>query len=231
MTEYCIYEKNNYKTVVFKFIILLFSLLIFSKFSFAESVKVFEFSKTELSQLKVRKVRGADNKTVYSIGSNENGNYLKAVAENAGSGLGKEIKIDLNKTPFINITWKIEQDLSGINEKTKKGHDFAARVFAVKKTGATPLSNRAINYVFSSNVEVGENWPSPYTKKSIDNVLSTTKENLNKWVTVKANVKEDFKKFHDLNVDELDGLAIMSDTDNSKLTSVAFYQNIYFSKD
>ncbi|MBD1169213.1 MAG: hypothetical protein CNB21_00850 [Pelagibacterales bacterium MED-G39] len=216
---------------MFKFIILLFSLLIFSKFSFAESVKVFEFSKTELSQLKVRKVRGADNKTVYSIGSNENGNYLKAVAENAGSGLGKEIKIDLNKTPFINITWKIEQDLSGINEKTKKGHDFAARVFAVKKTGATPLSNRAINYVFSSNVEVGENWPSPYTKKSIDNVLSTTKENLNKWVTVKANVKEDFKKFHDLNVDELDGLAIMSDTDNSKLTSVAFYQNIYFSED
>ena len=216
---------------MFKFTILLFSLLIFSKFSFAESVKVFEFSKTELSQLKVRKVRGADNKTVYSIGSNENGNYLKAVAENAGSGLGKEIKIDLNKTPFINITWKIEQDLSGINEKTKKGHDFAARVFAVKKTGATPLSNRAINYVFSSNVEVGENWPSPYTKKSIDNVLSTTKENLNKWVTVKANVKEDFKKFHDLNVDELDGLAIMSDTDNSKLTSVAFYQNIYFSED
>jgi hypothetical protein len=216
---------------VFKFIILLFSLLIFSKFSFAESVKVFEFSKTELSQLKVRKVRGADNKTVYSIGSNENGNYLKAVAENAGSGLGKEIKIDLNKTPFINITWKIEQDLSGINEKTKKGHDFAARVFAVKKTGATPLSNRAINYVFSSNVEVGENWPSPYTKKSIDNVLSTTKENLNKWVTVKANVKEDFKRFHDLNVDELDGLAIMSDTDNSKLKSVAYYQNIYFSED
>ena len=216
---------------MFKIIILLFSLLIFSKFSFAESVKVFEFSKTELSQLKVRKVRGADNKTVYSIGSNENGNYLKAVAENAGSGLGKEIKIDLNKTPFINITWKIEQDLSGINEKTKKGHDFAARVFAVKKTGATPLSNRAINYVFSSNVEVGENWPSPYTKKSIDNVLSTTKENLNKWVTVKANVKEDFKKFHDLNVDELDGLAIMSDTDNSKLKSVAYYQNIYFSED
>ncbi len=231
MTGYCIYKKNNYKTSVHKFIILLFGLLIFSQFSFAESVKVFEFSKTELSELKVRKVRGADNKTIYSIGSNENGNYLKAVAENAGSGLGKEIKIDLNKTPFINITWKIEEDLSGINEKTKKGHDFAARVFAVKKTGATPLSNRAINYVFSSNHEIGQNWPSPYTKKSIDNVLSTTKENLNKWVTVKANVKEDFKRFHDLNVDELDGLAIMSDTDNSKLKSVAYYQNIYFSED
>ncbi len=205
-------------------------LIIFSSSSIANEVKVFEFTDKELSELSVRKVRGADNKTIYSVGSNSNGNYLKAVADNAGSGLGKEIKIDLNKTPFINITWKIEQDLSGINEKTKKGHDFAARVFAVKKTGATPLSNRAINYVFSSNVKVGENWPSPYTKKSIDNVLSTTKENLNKWVTVKANVKEDFKKFHDLNVDELDGLAIMSDTDNSKLKSVAYYQNIFFSE-
>ena len=86
MTEYCIYEKNNYKAIVFKFIILVCSLILFSKFSFAESVKVFEFSKIELSQLKVRKVRGADNKTVYSVGSNENGNYLKAVADNAGSG-------------------------------------------------------------------------------------------------------------------------------------------------
>ena len=102
-------------------------------------------------------------------------------------------------------------------------------MFVIKKTGATLLSNRAINYVFSSNNEIGFNSPSPYTKKSIDNVLSSTKQNLNEWVTVKANVKEDFKKFHNLNVNDLDGVAIMSDTDNSKKKSVAFYQNIYFS--
>ena len=193
-------------------------------------IKVFDFTEEELSQLDVRKVRGADNNTVYSIGSNENGNFLKAVADNAASGLGKEIKIDLNKTPYINITWKIEKDLPGIKENTKKGHDFAARVFAVKKTGATPLSNRAINYVFSSNNEIGFNSPSPYTKKSVDNVLASTKKNFNEWVTVKANVKEDFKKFHDLDVNELDGLAIMSDTDNSKMKAIAYFQNIYFSE-
>ena len=204
--------------------------LIFVSTGFANEIKVFNFSETELYQLDVRKVRGADNKTVYTVGSNENGNFLKAVADNAASGLGKEIKIDLNKTPFINITWKIEKDLPGIKENTKKGHDFAARVFAVKKTGATPLSNRAINYVFSSNNKVGFNSPSPYTKKSIDNVLASTQNNLNQWITVKANVKEDFKRFHDLDVNELDGLAIMSDTDNSKMKAIAYYQNIYFSE-
>ena len=205
-------------------------ILILSGPSFANKVNIFEFTEIELSELEVRKVRGADNKTEYSVGSNKNGNYLKAVADNAASGLGKKVIIDLNKTPIINITWKIEKDLRGIKENTKKGHDYAARVFVIKKTGATPLSNRAINYVFSSNNEVGENRPSPYTKKSIDNILATTKDNLNVWVTVKANVKEDFKKFHDLDVNELDGLAIMSDTDNSKMKAIAYYQNIYFSE-
>ena len=212
---------------IFKFLI---SLLVMNGIVHATEVKVFDFTELELSQLEVRKVRGADNLTIYTVGSNENGNFFKAVADNAASGLGKEVKIDLNKTPFINITWKIEKDLPGIKENTKKGHDFAARVFAVKKTGTTPLSNRAINYVFSSNNEVGFNAPSPYTKKSIDNVLASTKYNLDEWVTVKSNVKEDFKKYHDLDVNELDGLAIMSDTDNSKMKAVAYYQNIYFSE-
>ena len=216
---------------MFKFFYIFITSLIFLNSALAENVNIFKFTEQELSELDVRKVRGADNKTVYTVGSNENGNFLKAVADNAASGLGKEVKIDLNKTPFINITWKIEKDLQGINENSKKGHDFAARVFAVKKTGATPLSNRAINYVFSSNSAVGQSWPSPYTKKSIDNVLATTKYNLNVWVTVKANVKEDFKKFHDLDVNELDGLAIMADTDNSKMKSVSYFQNIYFSAD
>ena len=210
-------------------IIAIYSLLVTSVT--AEKLMVFNFTEEELNSLEVRKVRGADAKTAYSIGNNEKGNYLKAVAENAASGVGKEIKINLDKTPFINITWKIEKDLKGIKENTKKGHDFAARVFVIKKTGATPLSNRAINYVFSSNSNVGETWPSPYTKKSIDSVLASTKSNLNEWVTVKANVKEDFKKFHDLDVEELSGIAIMADTDNSKLTAVSYYQNIFFSSE
>ena len=219
------------KRVFIKIIKIITIYFLFISSVCAEKLMVFDFTEEELNSLEVRKVRGADAKTLYSIGNNENGNYLKAVAVNAASGVGKEIKINLDKTPFINITWKIEKDLKGIKENTKKGHDFAARVFVIKKTGATPLSNRAINYVFSSNSNVGETWPSPYTKKSIDSVLASTKSNLNEWVTVRANVKEDFKKFHDLDVEELSGIAIMADTDNSKLTAVSYYQNIFFSSE
>jgi len=194
--------------------------------AFCENVNVFEFTETELKELKVRKVKKL---TSYSLGSNENGNYLRAEAEGVGSGLGKKIEIDLNNTPYINITWKIEKDLNGIDEKSKKGHDYAARVFVVKKTGLTALSNKAINYIFSSNNSINDHWRSPYTKSSIDYVLSTTKENLNEWVTVKANVKNHFKKLHDIDVDILNGVALMTDTDQTGLKAISYYQNIYFS--
>ena len=211
-----------------KFYYIKIFILFLSLFSYsnAEIVNVFEFTEEELKNLKVRKIK---KETSYTTGNNENGNFLKAVSEGTASGLGKEILINLNKTPFINITWKVEKDLKGIDEKSKKGHDYAARVFVVKKTGATALSNRAINYVFSSNESINDSWSSPFTKKSIDYVLSTTKKNLNTWVTVKANVKKHFKKLHNLDVDELNGVAIMSDTDNSKMKAISYFQNIYFS--
>ena len=212
-----------------KILIQLFAFFIFLNFSvLADKITVFDFTEEEMKTLKEKKVKG---KTKWKLGVNENGNFIRAEAEGTGSGLGKELKINLNNTPYINITWKVEKGLEGINELSKKGHDYAARVFVVKKTGVTPLSNRAMNYVFSSNNNVNTYHPSPFTKKSIDYILSTTKENFNEWVTVKVNVKEHFKKFHDLDLDEISGVAIMSDTDNSKLSSIAYYQNIYFSSD
>ena len=206
--------------------LIIFFILI--ELAYSEKIQAFSFTKEEFDSLDVKKVKKL---TTYSLGSNENGNFLRAEAEGVGSGLGKKLKINLESTPFINITWKVEKDLSGIVENSKKGHDFAARVFVVKKTGSTALSNRAVNYVFSSNNLINESWRSPYTKKSIDFVLSTTKNNLNEWVTVKANVKEHFKKLHNLDVDTINGVAIMTDTDNSKLKAISYYQNIYFSSE
>ena len=144
-----------------KFIFLIFIFLLFPlDFSYADRVDVFVFTEEEKDTLKVRKIK---KKTNYTLGSNENGNYLKAEAEGVASGLGIEKKINLLKTPYINITWKVEKDLSGIDELSKKGHDYAARVFVIKKTGSTALSNRAINYVFSSNEPINKFWNSPFT--------------------------------------------------------------------
>ena len=83
-----IYFKNYFMNILIKIFIIWSA--IFS-ISFASEINIFDFTNEELAKLDVRKVRGADNKTIYTVGSNENGNFLKAIADNAVSGLGKEV--------------------------------------------------------------------------------------------------------------------------------------------
>ena len=92
------------------------------------------------------------------------------------------------------------------------------------------MEKKVINYVFSSNEIKQSSWTSPYTKQSVDYVLSSLKDDKqNKWISVKTNVKEDFQTIHKLNVNKIDGIAIMTDTDNSKQEAIGYYKDIYFS--
>ncbi len=80
--------------------------------------------------MKVLKKKGLGKKTIYTNGKDNKGYYLKAVADSGATGLGVEIenKELLEEMPFLNITFKIEQDFINIDQTTKDGHDWAARV-------------------------------------------------------------------------------------------------------
>ena len=193
----------------------------------SEKINIFNFNDNDLTKFKSHSIK---KKTNYSIIKENGESYLKAEAEGQASGLGREIKVDLNKTPFLNITWKVEQGIPGIKENSKKGHDFAARVSVIKEIGSLPWQKKAMNYVFSSNEKTNSHWMGPYRKQIIDYVASSLVDSKEKsWVTVKLNVKEHFKKFLDLDLVEIDGVAIMTDTDNTKQKAVSYYKNIYFS--
>jgi hypothetical protein len=193
----------------------------------SEKINIFNFNDNDLTKFKSHSIK---KKTNYSIIKENGESYLKAEAEGQASGLGREIKVDLNKTPFLNITWKVEQGIPGIKENSKKGHDFAARVSVIKEIGSLPWQKKAMNYVFSSNEKTNSHWMGPYRKQIIDYVASSLVDSKeNSWVTVKLNVKEHFKNFLDLDLVEVDGVAIMTDTDNTKQKAVSYYKNIYFS--
>ena len=215
----------------FNKITMCFSLIVFlmsGHVSSQEKIIVFNFNKNELSKLKSHSIK---KKTDYTILIDENGSgLLKAEAEGQASGLGKEIKVNLKKTPYLNITWKIEKGLTGIKEDTKKGHDFAARVSVIKEIGALPWQKNAMNYVFSSNKKTNTWWTGPYRKQIIDYVASSlVDQKINTWVTVKINVREHFQNYLNMDVNEIDGVAVMTDTDNTKKKAIAYYKNIYFS--
>ena len=210
--------------IKFLFIIFFYNTNVFS----IEKVIVFDFTNSDLSKYKSHSIK---KKTYYKIEIDKNGEgYLKAESEGQASGLGKQIKINLNITPILNITWKINKGLPGIKENTKEGHDFAARVSVIKKVGSLPWQKNAMNYVFSSNKKTGMHWAGPYRKQIVDYVASSlVEQKLNTWVTVRINVKKHFQKYLNMEIDEVDGVAIMTDTDNSKKKAIAYYKNIYFS--
>ena len=168
--------------------------------------------------------KGFGKKTIYTNGKDEKGYFLKAIAESSATGIGIEIenKDLLKEMPFLNITFKIEQDFTNIDQKTKGGHDWAARVMVGhgKKIGAKLLS-----LSHSSFLDEGFLQQSPWTKGSRDYVISNDKSG--EWHTRKINVKELLEKTH--NISFTNFLAIFSDSNNSKQKIVAYYLDIYFS--
>ena len=93
--------------------------------------------------MKLLKKRGFGKKTIYTNGKDDKGWFLKAEADGTATGLGMEIEKDLlEEMPFLNITFKIEKDFTDIDQKTKDGHDWAARVMVGhgKKIGAKLVS-------------------------------------------------------------------------------------------
>ena len=172
---------------------LIFTFLFTEMLVSSEKINIFNFNDNDLTKFKSHSIK---KKTNYSIIKENGESYLKAEAEGQASGLGKEIKINLQNTPYLNITWKVEEGLAGIKEDTKKGHDFAARVSVIKEVGSLPWQKNAMNYVFSSNKKTNTWWVGPYRKQIIDYVASSlVDQKINTWVTVKINVREHFQNF------------------------------------
>ena len=174
--------------------------------------------------MKLFKKRGFGKKTIYTNGKDDKGWFLKAEADSGATGLGMEIDKELLKEmPFLNITFKIEKDFDSIDQKTKDGHDWTARVMVGfgKKIGS-----KLVSLSHSSFLEEGFTQKSPWNpKKSVDYVISNDKSG--EWHTRKINVRELLEKTH--NISFTNFIALFSDSNNSKQKIIAYYRDIYFS--
>ena len=167
--------------------------------------------------------------TDYRFQHEGNKTVLTAKAVGSASVLGKKIKIDLRKTPYVNWSWKVDRGLGVVNEKTKNGDDFAARLYVVKSGGPLIWRTKALNYVWSSSQARGERWPSPYQPDN--SIMIATRgidDGSGQWVTEKRNVREDLKAVFGKDITSIDGIAIMTDSDNTGKEAHASYGDIFF---
>jgi hypothetical protein len=166
--------------------------------------------------------------TVYSVVYDEQmqQDVIRANSNHAASGLFFEQKIDLDKTPWLNWSWRIHKFPVVGNEKTKTGDDFAARIYIVAQDGWTSLSTKAISYVWSKQAQTNDVWPNPFAPKRAMMLAVRGKDDSNGWVTERRNIKTDLQTLFGKDIRYIKAIAIMTDTDNSNSTAISYYSSI-----
>lgn len=168
----------------------------------------------------------------------QNRMYLEARVVNADELIAKDQKVDIVKYPYLNWRWRVHVLPPDGNESLKPLCDSAASIYVViraRKTMGVPTPE-SIKYSWSSTLKVGTVTKSPYSvwpSRCDIIVLQSGDASKNRWITEKRNVLADYKKFYKKTNPKsvlIDGVAIMSDSDNTKSQSWADYDQIYFSE-
>lgn len=165
-------------------------------------------------------------KTVYDM----DGEALRARCSDSASGLFLRREIDLRVTPIIEWSWRVEAVFdSSVDEKSKAGDDFPARLYVVREGGVAVWRTRAINYVWASAMPPGSSWPNPFASQAHMVALrSGPPPAPGHWVTERRNIREDFRRFHGIDVETIDAVAIMTDCDNRAAAAEAWYGPVRF---
>ncbi|MGC3874000.1 DUF3047 domain-containing protein [Halomonas sp. GXIMD04776] len=185
-----------------------------------------EFSAEDIADWPTRSFEG---ETRYSLVTQAGQQVLQAEANGRASAKYLEREIDLTKTPYLSWCWKVGSVYPGLDETTKAGDDYPARVYVANKTGILPWQVQAVNYVWSNNQTVGTHWVNAFTDRARLLALQSGRQNAGRWVAEVRDVREDFSKLFGSSPKEVDGVALMSDGDNAGGNATAWFSGLRFS--
>lgn len=190
------------------------------------TVPIGQFSAGDLQNWKVKSFAGD---TRYQLVQKDGRRVLQADSKGTASGLYHELTVDLEHTPYLNWSWRVNNVLNGVDERSKAGDDYPARVYVVVSGGIAFWKTRSVVYVWSSNQPVGSIWDNAFTSNV--KTIALRSGNSNNWFSEKRDVRADFKRLFGDDIKQIDAVALMTDTDNSRQMATAWYEDIYFSSE
>lgn len=184
--------------------------------------------------------------THYAVVKDGETTVIKAVSDGSASGLTKEVTIDPRDYPIVRWRWKVENVLKNSDVRRKDGDDYPARLYITfrydpekvsfsKKLkykagralfGDIPIA--ALNYIWETTTPVGTIIENAYTDFAQMIVVESGSRKVGQWVTEERNIYEDYKRAFGEEPPLINGVAIMSDTDNTKERVTAYYGDIAF---
>ena len=188
-----------------------------------------------------------ERQTDYSLVDAAGPVVVKAVSNQSASGLTRVIAVDPAAYPVIQWRWKVNNVLLKGDVSSKAGDDYPARIyisFAFDPERASYLQRleykaarlvlgkdvpyRAISYIWGSSSPVGTMIANPYTDRVMMFVVQSGRGKSGQWISEERNVYEDYQQAFGEEPTMISGVAIMTDTDNTEESAVAWYGDIVF---
>jgi hypothetical protein len=186
--------------------------------------------------------------TKYEIINDGGVTVIKASSEASASGLTKEVKINPREYPIVRWRWKIDNLLKNSDVSRKEGDDYPARLYITFEYdpdkvslsrklkykagraifGDIPIA--ALNYIWETKTPVGTIVENAFTDFAQMVVVESGPQKVGIWTDEERNIYEDYKRAFGDEPPMINGVAIMSDTDNTKGRAMAYYGDIIFVK-
>lgn len=196
-------------------------------------------------ELKFKKI----SPTHYSLVKEREKFVLKAESRASASGLLKKVNLNPKEVPILVWRWKVEKVLEKADATKKSGDDYPARIYvafrydpaqatlwektkygtAKKIYGSYPPKG-ALNYIWNNRLPEGTVLDNAYTNRTKMIVVRSGKEKVGQWVSEERNIYEDYKKLFQTEPPMIEFIAVMSDTDNTGESAVAYFDDIVFRK-
>lgn len=212
-----------YRTLCITVIFVSF-LIVFPVLAAESELRIGKFSSAELAGWKEQTVFGS-KKSTYTFVQDNGKSVLMGKSHDSASGLLHKIDIDPKTHPLIRWSWKIDHTIKKGNERTKDGHDFAARLYVVFPRGFFSKT-RAIEYVWGNVLRKGESIRNPYSKNVVMIAVDGGDEQAGHWTSHRRNFAEDYRAAFGEEAPKVGAIAIMTDSDNTHESATGYYGDI-----
>ena len=160
--------------------------------------------------------------TKYRVTREDGRLCIRAASDGSASGLYYKVNYDLKQYPILTWQWKIENILPKGDARYKKGDDYAARVYVVFPSWLF-WRTKALNYIWANKLPKGKAVRNAFAKNDVMIAVESGPRMARQWLTETRNVLEDYRKQFGEDPPEVGAIAIMTDTDNTDSSAVAWY--------
>lgn len=191
----------------------------------ADELPVSRFATDGLKGWETKSFKGT---TDYRIVQEDGKTVLKAHAKDAASGLSKKLEFNPQTYRYLKWSWKIDGTIAAGNARTKKGDDYAARVYVVFP-GRFFWQMRAVNYIWANKLPKGEFVPNAFTANAMLLAVQSGPTKAGQWISEQRDILADYRRMFGEDPPLAGAVAIMTDTDNTGAEATAWYGEISLS--